>query len=146
MKLRRVVTGFDAAGKAVVSSDETVPELEVPGGMKVSALWAYEDKVGCDTPNRLQNGYGSGFDGDHMHLNWGASDLAPGQVLAMHSTKTVDLITVLEGEVTCVLDSGVEFTLKAHDVLLQRGVVHQWENRGSTRCAWTFATLGRLGD
>ena len=62
----------------------------------------------------------------------------------MHSTNTVDLITVLEGEVTCVLDSGAVITLKAHDILLQRGVVHQRENRGTTRCAWTYAALGRL--
>ena len=144
MKLRRVVTGFDADGKAVISSDGTIPELEIPGGMKVSALWAYDDKVNFSAPNVLENGFSAGFDGDSMRLNWGASDLAPGQTLAMHSTKTVDLITVLEGEVTCVLDSGIEIVLKAHDVLLQRGVVHQWENRSTTRCAWTYATLGRL--
>jgi uncharacterized cupin superfamily protein len=144
MKLRRVVTGFDASGKAVVSSDEVVPELDIPGGMKISALWAYEDKVGFATPNRLAQGYGPDFHGDDTRLNWGVSDLAPGQVLPMHGTQTVDLITVLEGEVTCVLDSGVVITLRPHDVMLQRGPVHQWENRGTTRCVWSFAALGRL--
>lgn len=146
MKLRRVVTGFDAEGKSEVSSDETMAEMDIPGGMKISAIWAYEEKVGFATPNRLARGYDAGFNGDDMRVNWGVSDLAPGQVLPMHGTQTVDLITVLEGEVTCVLDSGVVITLKPHDVMLQRGPVHQWENRGTTRCAWTFAALGRLDD
>jgi quercetin dioxygenase-like cupin family protein len=62
----------------------------------------------------------------------------------MHSTQTVDLITMLEGEVTLVLDSGAEILLKAHEVLLQRGVVHAWENRSDKTAVWTAVTLGRL--
>lgn len=145
MKLRRVVTGFDAKGKAIVSSDGVVQDREIPGGSKIAPFWGYVDKVSVDAPDRLANGYDGSFDTDAAALNWGVIELGPDQVLPMHSTKTVDLITVLQGEVTCVLDSGDVITLKVHDVLLQRGVSHQWENRGKIPCVWTFATLGRLG-
>ena len=146
MRIRRVVTGFDGTGKAVVDSDETVPDREIPGGMKVSALWGYGEKVNFSAPNALAEGYGPGLDSGEMMLNWGSAELPPGMSLPMHSTQTVDMVTVLEGEVTCLLDSGVVITLQAHDVLLQRGVVHAWENRGKARCVWTYATLGRLNE
>lgn len=146
MKIRRVVTGFDGFGKSVVTSDEQLSDHDIPGGMKVSALWAYGERVGLSEANALEGGFGAGFDTDKMALNWGVSELPPGMSLAMHSTQTVDMITVLAGEVTCLLDSGAVITLGPHDVLLQRGVVHAWENRGEVPCAWTYATLGRLGD
>ena len=144
MKLRRVVTGFDAAGKAVVTSDGLVPEMDIPGGMKVSPLWACVDKLNFQAPNVLENGFPAGFDGDRALMNWGASELPPGMNLGMHGTQTVDFIVVLQGEVTCVLDSGTVITLRQHDVFVQRGTVHQWENRGDTPCAWIYAAMGRL--
>ena len=144
MKLRRVVTGFDRDGIAVVTSDGVVPQMQICDGLRVFALWAYGETVGFQAPNRVASGYSADFNGEDMRVNWGVTELEPGQVLAMHSTITVDLITVLEGQVTCVLDSGVVVTLAPHDMLLQRGPVHQWENRGKTRCSWSYAALGRL--
>ena len=144
MNVRRVVTGFNGDGAAVIVSDQRMNEQKIGGGSKVTPIWAYGDEVSFEAPDRLANGYDSTFDTNAMALNWGVFELAPGEKLAMHRTSTVDLITVLEGEVTCVLDSGAVTTLKQHEVLLQRGVTHQWENRGDVPCAWTFATIGRL--
>ena len=146
MKLRRVVTGFDAQGKAVVTSDGFAPEMDIPGGMKVSPLWGSVDKLNFHASNVIENGFPPGFDGDNALMNWGASELPPGMSLGMHGTRTVDFIVVLKGEVTCVLDTGSVITLGPHDVMVQRGTVHQWENRGTTPCAWIYAAMGRLQD
>lgn len=143
MKIRRVVTGFDSADRATINSDVLVDDMVVPGGMAVAPLWGYGERVTLSAPSRLESG-DEGFEIDRMRLNWGVSELPPGKTLPMHSTRTVDLITVLEGEVTCVLDSGETILLKAHEVMLQRGVAHAWENRGQVRCVWTYATLGCL--
>jgi mannose-6-phosphate isomerase-like protein (cupin superfamily) len=51
----------------------------------------------------------------------------------MHATDTVDYVVVVEGEITLMLDAG-EVTLKAGDVLIDRGVAHAWENRGERSC------------
>ena len=146
MIIRRVVTGFDAKGKAAITSDGVVPQAELSPSLHICALWAYGDRIAFNAPNSVEGGYSASFDSDSTRLNWGVTVLEPGGVLPMHSTQTVDLITVLEGEVTCVLDSGAVATLKPHDMLLQRGPVHQWENRGKTRCVWSFAALGGLDD
>lgn len=48
----------------------------------------------------------------------------------MHATDTIDLLVMLQGELTCLVDDG-EVTLKPFDTLVQRGVNHGWENRGT---------------
>lgn len=48
----------------------------------------------------------------------------------MHATDTIDLLIMLKGELTCIVDDG-EVTLKPFDTLIQRGVNHGWENRGT---------------
>ena len=50
----------------------------------------------------------------------------------MHTTRTIDYVVLLEGEVTLILDKG-EVALKPFDVVVQRGTNHAWENRGSKR-------------
>jgi quercetin dioxygenase-like cupin family protein len=37
---------------------------------------------------------------------------------------------VLSGEVTLIIDGGVEKVLKQHDVIVLRGTNHEWVNRG----------------
>ena len=48
---------------------------------------------------------------------------------AMHKTKTIDYIILLEGNVTLVLDEE-EVKLKPFDVVVQRGTNHAWINNG----------------
>ena len=48
---------------------------------------------------------------------------------AMHKTKTIDYIILLEGDVTLVLDED-EVRLKPFDVVVQRGTNHAWINNG----------------
>ena len=144
MEIRRVVAGFDRNGKAEISSDGVVPHAELSKGLRVCALWAYGDKISFNSPNIVERGYTAGFDSDDTRMNWGVIALEQGGVLPMHSTQTVDLITVLEGELTCLLDSAAVIILKPHEILLLRGPVHQWENRGAARCAWSYVSLGRL--
>ena len=47
---------------------------------------------------------------------------------AMHFTRTVDLVVVLEGEVEVVLDTG-RTTLRQGDFHVQNGTRHEWLNR-----------------
>ena len=49
---------------------------------------------------------------------------------AMHKTKTIDYIILLKGDVTLLLDEE-EVDLKPFDVVVQRGTNHAWVNNGS---------------
>ncbi len=53
-----------------------------------------------------------------------------GAFAGMHTTNTVDYIILLSGQITCILEDG-EATLNPGDVLVDRGVAHAWENRGT---------------
>lgn len=47
---------------------------------------------------------------------------------------------VLSGEVTLIVDGGVEKVLKQHDIFVMRGTNHEWVNRGK-ELARIFAVL-----
>ena len=48
---------------------------------------------------------------------------------AMHRTETLDLVVVVQGELTLILDDG-EAVLRPGDTVIQCGTAHAWENRG----------------
>jgi mannose-6-phosphate isomerase-like protein (cupin superfamily) len=52
---------------------------------------------------------------------------------AIHRTRTIDYIVVLEGEIDLLLDDG-EVRLRAGDVVVQQGTNHAWINRGAATC------------
>jgi quercetin dioxygenase-like cupin family protein len=48
---------------------------------------------------------------------------------AMHETQTIDVICVLQGEVSLILEAG-ETRLKPGQVVIQRGTNHAWQAHG----------------
>jgi naringenin degradation protein FdeH len=58
----------------------------------------------------------------------------------MHRTETIDYGIVLWGEITLVLDED-EVHLKAGDVVVQRGTIHAWSNRGEQPCRMAFILI-----
>lgn len=52
---------------------------------------------------------------------------------AIHRTRTLDYVVVLEGEVDLLLDHD-EVRLFAGDVVVQQATNHGWVNRGATTC------------
>ena len=52
---------------------------------------------------------------------------------AMHTTRTIDYLVVLSGEIDLELDEG-EVHLRPGDVVVQRRTRHAWRNRGSQPC------------
>lgn len=49
---------------------------------------------------------------------------------AMHTTHTIDVICLLQGEVSLILDNGEPTRLKPGQVVIQRGTNHAWEAHG----------------
>ncbi|SHH28172.1 Cupin domain-containing protein [Jatrophihabitans endophyticus] len=58
----------------------------------------------------------------------------------VHRTASVDYGIVLEGEITLVLDDS-EVTLRAGDIVVQRGTDHAWANRGDTVARVVFVLV-----
>ena len=163
---RRVVTGHDAKGKAVVLIDGAAPnaKLRKATGLTSTLLWvtnrspadnsgsadAAERDIGVAPPPR-----GSIFrvvdfppaadfgavDNAAMlrEMGIGASE-SGARHAGMHRTKSVDYAVVISGEIDMLLDDS-EVHLRAGDVLVQRGTNHGWVNRGRENCRIAFVLI-----
>jgi uncharacterized cupin superfamily protein len=58
----------------------------------------------------------------------------------MHRTETIDYGIVLEGEVVLIVDEG-ETTVRAGDIVVQRGTNHGWANRTERNCRIAFVLI-----
>ena len=58
----------------------------------------------------------------------------------MHRTETIDYGIVLEGELVLILDEG-ETTVRAGDIVIQRGTNHGWANRSDRNCRIVFVLI-----
>ena len=146
MQIRRVVTGHDEDGKAVIVKDEDMTNVKVmPSGHKGCVMWVTDDAPAA------VSGAVSG-DGDPALRDMGIAppakgsvlrilELAPGKEAFMHRTDTLDYCIVLEGVCTMKLDGDAEVTLSQGDILIQRGTWHGWENRGDTPCRLAFILI-----
>ena len=65
----------------------------------------------------------------------------PGVAPRSHRTDSIDYAVVLSGEIDMELDDGVVH-LGPGDVVVQRGTIHNWVNRGTVPCVIAFALIG----
>ena len=142
--IRRVVTGHDASGVAKVVTDGPPTNAKSPGGGTVSTLIWCSDRMPVDIPvGEPVEDMGARLLGTPPPPNgtrFCVIDFPPGNVGQMHRTETIDYVLVLAGEVEMVLDDS-SVTLKAGDILIQRGTYHQWCNRGSVPARVAFVLI-----
>ncbi len=60
-------------------------------------------------------------------------DQGPAAVPGMHQTDTVDIVTVISGEIWVVVERG-ETLLRAGDTAINRGTWHAWRNHSDAPC------------
>ena len=65
----------------------------------------------------------------------------PGVSPRNHRTDSIDYAVVISGAIEMELDDKVMVQLKAGDVLVQRGTIHNWVNRGSEACVIAFVLV-----
>ncbi len=140
LKIRRVVTGHDEQGRAKVIIDETTTNVasQRPGA-EYSVIWSTE-------------GFPLSNDGnaDPSHKKIGTTidngtvfrivSFGPGVVPRNHRTDSIDYAVVMSGEIDMDVD-GSSVHLKAGDVLVQRGTVHNWINNGTEPCVIAFSLI-----
>ena len=135
MKLRRVVTGHDAAGKAVVWKDGQPPR-QFSGAEKIVAtlVWATDampfDYLGDEDMGARALGIAPPAGGTRFSV----VEIQPGNAPYLHRTDSLDYVICLQGEIEMQLDDGASVRLAAGDVLVQRGTRHAWVNRGPGPC------------
>jgi mannose-6-phosphate isomerase-like protein (cupin superfamily) len=153
---RRVVTGVDAAGRSYIESDELTPHRFVGAGTTKCDLWRFPSLPsailpddGID-PGRVETApphgglvirlttfppddewdRAQGYSDSTGRLSTGNPDFDDEGIPGLHVTESVDTLTIVSGELWCVLQEG-EVLLRPGDTIVQRGTKHAWSNRTS---------------
>lgn len=148
--VRRVVTGHDLnnVAKVIIDGPATNKKYPRPGAV-ATLIWAT-----CETPANMPVGedfedMGARILGTAPPPNgtrFTVNDIPPGAAGTMHRTETIDYVIVISGEIDMEMDAST-VTLKAGDVMVQRGTNHAWVNRGTevARVAFVLIDAKPLG-
>ena len=140
---RRVVTGITEDGKSVIISDGTVPKnAQYSGNYGFgSDIWL-EQIIPVDLTNKNDplidyivktEPPTGGVVARIVHWN-------PGREYPIHSTKTIDIIIIISGQMKLILDES-DTILKSGDSVIQRGTNHGWEVVGTEPCVFAAILL-----
>ncbi|EQB12188.1 cupin domain-containing protein [Sphingobium lactosutens] len=174
--VRRVVTGHDAAGRAIIQEDGAVPRVQRIGGdigpifhevwntqatpapidaasgepaesgiilappkggtrIRILDIPPEGDGIRSMTPEEAQAHFAEvGAGSASAHHGEGSRHAL------MHRTETIDYGIVLEGELVLIMDEG-ETTVRAGDIVIQRGTNHGWANRSDRNCRIAFILI-----
>jgi quercetin dioxygenase-like cupin family protein len=128
-QLRRIVTGHDGEGLAVVKANEVLRSEPRRPGYEALVAWC-TDQLPCDNSEESYTGGTPGKKGSRVLLRVG--EMVPGEhTPVMHRTETLDYAIILSGEMELSLDGGQIETLTAGDIVIQRGTNHAWRPVGS---------------
>lgn len=140
LNIRRVVTGHDSQGRAKVLIDETIKNVgsQRPGAL-YGVIWSSEgfpvDNDGDEDPSGKKIGTTITNGTVFRIVSFG-----PGVAPRNHRTDSIDYAVVMSGEIDMDLD-GTSVHLKAGDVLVQRGTIHNWTNNGTEPCVIAFTLV-----
>ncbi|HAA92180.1 MAG TPA: cupin domain-containing protein [Rhodospirillaceae bacterium] len=139
-EVRRVVTGHDEKGKAIVVKDEIATNVRnLRPGAQSTVVWASDTM-----PPDLRSDSDISHDIKSTIFENGTvcriAEFGPGIERRVHRTASLDYAIILEGEIDMELDDEVVH-LKAGDVVIQRGTVHCWVNNGTEPCKLAFILI-----
>ena len=157
--MKRIVTGTGADGSATILFEGAPPTVVDFGKYVTTELWVTDA-----TPPAMRGA------GDRSTREWAleppprgscfrivrinpddatpspppaAEDEAGADFLEAHATATLDYVTVLSGEVTLIVGDR-EVALGPGDSVVQQGVAHDWQNRGSEPCVLVGVLLSAV--
>lgn len=141
LRIRRVVTGHTGDGRAHVEVDEIAKNvISNRPGASSCVVWSTKgfpvDNDGFHDPT--SGSFNTTVEGGTVFR---VVRYEPGVTPRNHRTDSIDYAVVIAGAIDMELDDRVVVKLKAGDVLVQRGTIHNWVNRGSEVCIIAFVLI-----
>jgi quercetin dioxygenase-like cupin family protein len=141
LQIRRVVTGHTPDGRAKVEIDEIARNvISNRPGASSCVVWSTKgfpvDNDGFADPT--QTTFKTTVEGGTVFR---IVRYEPGVTPRNHRTDSIDYAVVISGEIEMELDDNVIVKLKQGDVLIQRGTIHNWVNRGNDVCVIAFVLV-----
>jgi quercetin dioxygenase-like cupin family protein len=140
LQIRRVVTGHDREGRAVVAIDEICRNVVSSRPQHQACVVWSTGVFPSDNTDPADGGARTVATTDPNGTVFRVIEYAPGVAPRNHRTDSVDYAVVLSGEIDMELDDTVVH-LQAGDMLVQRGTIHNWVNRGSKPCVIAFVLV-----
>jgi mannose-6-phosphate isomerase-like protein (cupin superfamily) len=139
MRLRRIVTGHKPNGEATILIDEVSQDVvKLRPGATAYNIWSAPLPANNDDPaDGAKQIIGTAMKGRSVFR---VIEYAPGVTPRNHRTESIDYAVVLSGEITMEIDSE-QVLLRAGDVLVQRGTIHNWVNSGDVPCVIAFILI-----
>ena len=174
--VRRVVTGHNADGHAIIQEDGPAPRVQRVGGAigpMFHEIWntratpapidaasgePHEEGIRLAPPKNgtrirvleippegdaIRNMTPEEAKAHFSEIGAGAASAHSGEGsrhALMHRTETVDYGIMLEGELVLIMDEG-ETTVRAGDIVVQRGTNHGWANRSDKPARIVFVLI-----
>ena len=142
MKIRRVVTGHNKEGKSIVKWDTEIEGTLGRNGFFNFPMWATKElpaKFDDEDPNTWELGTSMANGSVFRIVRY-----KPGVVGRWHKTDSIDYAVVLSGELVMQLEEE-EVLLKPGNVVIQRGTLHNWVNRGPEDVVIAFILIATEG-
>ncbi|HVA11917.1 MAG TPA: cupin domain-containing protein [Stellaceae bacterium] len=144
--IRRVITGHDAKGVAKILIDDAATNAKASrsrGGGRSTLVWC-SDRMPVDIGigEKIED-MGARILGTAPPPNgtrFCVIDFPAGAPGTMHRTETIDYVLVLAGEIDMEMDDS-SVSLKAGDILIQRGTNHSWINRSDQPARLAFVLI-----
>lgn len=149
LQVRRIVTGHDQSGKAIVASDERLSGITTPArpGISRLELWSADKMPVDNSEGAAAAAQRKGFVVRHNYVGSGQGhvcrvvEFAPGGHKFMHRTETLDYAILLSGECDLELDDGKTVHMKQGDICVQRGTMHAWVPTGPGPAVFAFILI-----
>jgi quercetin dioxygenase-like cupin family protein len=142
--LRRVVTGHDADGVAKVILDGKPTNAKFsPTGNVSTLIWSSDESPADIAIGEQAEDYGARILGTAPPAHgtrFAIIDFAPHTSGHVHRTESLDYVLVLAGEIEMQLDQST-VTMKAGDVMVQRGTNHGWTNKTDSTARVAFVLM-----
>lgn len=163
---RRVVAGTDTKGRSTVTSDGVTAARAATDAFTINQIWqvdalpprvdAEDGSAGAVSITPPPGGFvylvttfppdrdwdlAAGYK-DALAASGGAdAHVEDAAIAGLHRTDTVDIVTVLSGEIVAVLEDS-EVLLRPGDSFVQRGTRHAWSNRTDKPCTIVAVMAG----
>jgi len=140
LNIRRVVTGHDDQSRAIVTIDERCRNVISRRPRHQSCVIWSTGSFPVDNSDDRDGGAREVATTDPNGTVFRLVEFQPGVAPRNHRTESIDYAVVLSGEIDMMLE-GSEVHLRAGDVLVQRGTLHNWVNRGTDPCVIAFVLI-----
>ncbi len=141
LELRRVVTGHDENGKAMARIDDLGANASRGRANQMrQVIWTTDDlpvDFAEDGEDKGGREIGTTISGGSVFR---VVEFGPGVAPRNHRTDSIDYAVVMAGEIDMEMDDSLVH-LKAGDVLVQRGTIHNWVNNGTEPCVIAFILI-----